>query len=245
MARTWGEGQGAQCTRARVASSRLCRMHAKQQGSAAWLGEVDGPIPDAKLKEFQKRGKPRALPDAEPRAGTLQEVGDGAHVVGASVGGFSGGCVARLSGAGFGEVARPGSSLGAGSSASAGVDGGVGRSRLRRSRVAPDAAESSSLPSQDRLAASPAAVGLYGVDPAAAAAATPPGVRVSVRGPRVVSGFGDERVEDVAAAETQRISEGARRGAYRRDEGLRGRMRDMADRDLDRSAGGAWGAGKR
>ena len=62
---------------------------------------------------------------------------------------------------------------------------------------------------------------------------------------RIVSGFGDGRVDDVAADEARRIAEGARRGDARRNEGTRGRMTDFSGADLDRGAGGAWHAGRR
>ena len=65
------------------------------------------------------------------------------------------------------------------------------------------------------------------------------------RRPVIVTGFGAERIADVASDETRRIAEGARRGTLRRETGERGRMRDMQDRDLDRGAGGAWHAGRR
>jgi hypothetical protein len=57
---------------------------------------------------------------------------------------------------------------------------------------------------------------------------------------RIVTGFGSERVDDVAADETRRIADGARRGDQRREDGSRGRMTDFSGTDLDRSAGGAW-----
>ena len=63
--------------------------------------------------------------------------------------------------------------------------------------------------------------------------------------PRVVTGFGMERVDDVLEDERRRISEGAERGDRRREAGDRGRMRDLHGGDLDRSAGGAWHAGRR
>eukprot|EP00929_Paragymnodinium_shiwhaense_P059779 TRINITY_DN29917_c0_g1_i2.p1 TRINITY_DN29917_c0_g1~~TRINITY_DN29917_c0_g1_i2.p1 ORF type:complete len:1325 (+),score=323.59 TRINITY_DN29917_c0_g1_i2:71-4045(+) len=75
--------------------------------------------------------------------------------------------------------------------------------------------------------------------PASAAAA------VSPQRPRIVSGFGSERVDDVAADEARRMREGASRGDWRRQEGLRGRMIDMSGQDLDRAAGGAFSVGRR
>ena len=64
-------------------------------------------------------------------------------------------------------------------------------------------------------------------------------------GGRIVSGFGAERVEDVAADQRRRIAEGAQRGDERRVTGARGRMTDHTGADLDRGAGGAWHAGRR
>ena len=55
MSRTWGDGAGAQCTkRPADGCDGLCKMHFAQQGKSGWHGRVDGPIPDAKLKEFQR-----------------------------------------------------------------------------------------------------------------------------------------------------------------------------------------------
>ena len=63
--------------------------------------------------------------------------------------------------------------------------------------------------------------------------------------PRIVTGFGAERVEDVAAHEARRVDEGVRRAEHRRAEFERGRMRGLDDNDLDRSTGSAWHAGRR
>ena len=70
-------------------------------------------------------------------------------------------------------------------------------------------------------------------------------VAASSRRPRIVTGFGAERVEDVAADEARRWQEGAQRGSRRRDAGERGRAVDFHGNELDRSAGGAWHAGRR
>ena len=76
--------------------------------------------------------------------------------------------------------------------------------------------------------------------------ATPRASRLLVpRRPRIVTGFGDERVDDVAADEVRRSDEGIRRARHRREEGERGRTRDLHNNDLDRAAGGAWQAGRR
>ena len=64
-------------------------------------------------------------------------------------------------------------------------------------------------------------------------------------GPRIVTGFGSERVEDVASHEMQRESEAMARAARRRGEGSRGRMTGFDGEDLDRAAGGPWQAGRR
>ena len=61
----------------------------------------------------------------------------------------------------------------------------------------------------------------------------------------IVTGFGSERIDDVAADETRRIAEGARRGDQRRREGTRGRLTDRTGADLDRGEGGAWHVGRR
>ena len=66
-----------------------------------------------------------------------------------------------------------------------------------------------------------------------------------IRRSRIVTGFGAERVEDVAADEARRLQEGAQRGSHRRDTGERGRATDLYGNALDRSAGGAWHAGRR
>ena len=54
---------------------------------------------------------------------------------------------------------------------------------------------------------------------------------VSGRG-RIVSGFGMERVDDVALDERQRNAAGAQRGDRRREQGERGRMTDFSGADL-------------
>ena len=62
----------------------------------------------------------------------------------------------------------------------------------------------------------------------------------------IVTGFGNERVEDVAADEASRVRAGARRGDTRRREGTRGRaVHFSSGQDLDRSDGGAWHTGRR
>ena len=62
---------------------------------------------------------------------------------------------------------------------------------------------------------------------------------------RIVTGFGRERVEDVAQHARRMDSEGVRRGVRRRDEGTRGRMTGFGGEDLDRAVGRAWQLGSR
>eukprot|EP00929_Paragymnodinium_shiwhaense_P122426 TRINITY_DN95134_c0_g1_i1.p1 TRINITY_DN95134_c0_g1~~TRINITY_DN95134_c0_g1_i1.p1 ORF type:complete len:348 (-),score=49.93 TRINITY_DN95134_c0_g1_i1:227-1138(-) len=53
LARTWNGGAGGQCKRRRCAGSEFCTVHAKQNLYEVH-GRVDGPIPPAKLKDFQR-----------------------------------------------------------------------------------------------------------------------------------------------------------------------------------------------
>ena len=69
--------------------------------------------------------------------------------------------------------------------------------------------------------------------------------RETFRRARVVSGFGDERVDDVVLDEERRVAAGIARHAGRQARGERGRMTDRTGADLDRSAGAAWYVGKR
>eukprot|EP00434_Breviolum_minutum_P007893 symbB.v1.2.006964.t2/scaffold348.1/size222345/3 len=55
-ARVWGGGWGAQCSRARVPGNQFCDMHQKQLKAQGYLthGQIDGPIPPKKQKEFEQ-----------------------------------------------------------------------------------------------------------------------------------------------------------------------------------------------
>lgn len=70
MARTWSQGRGGQCTRDRRAGDLFCTCHGTGE---KWTvhGRVDGPIPEAKLQEFQRtrlrRAASEALADAAPQ----------------------------------------------------------------------------------------------------------------------------------------------------------------------------------
>ena len=61
----------------------------------------------------------------------------------------------------------------------------------------------------------------------------------------VVSGFGAERTDDALGDQAQRDRDAISRARTRRDDGVRGRVRDFQGNDLDRSAGGAWSLGRR
>jgi hypothetical protein len=51
MARIWADGRGGQCTKAKSAGGRFCKVCARKLAH----GAVDGPIPEKKLLEFKKR----------------------------------------------------------------------------------------------------------------------------------------------------------------------------------------------
>ena len=57
---------------------------------------------------------------------------------------------------------------------------------------------------------------------------------------RVVSGFGEERVDDVRVMTERRDGEACDRQRQRREGGARGRMVDFGGRDLARNEGGAF-----
>ena len=62
---------------------------------------------------------------------------------------------------------------------------------------------------------------------------------------RVVSGFGEERVEDVRAQAEQRDVEALDRHRHRSEQGERGDVVDFQGRPLDRSDGGAFSLKKK
>lgn len=72
MARIWADGKGGQCQRAQEKDSDLCRSHlANARGDKGLShGRVDGPVPAAKLAEFEKAmSRPPAAAKA-PKAET-------------------------------------------------------------------------------------------------------------------------------------------------------------------------------
>lgn len=56
MARTWNAGRGGQCRRTASSAGCLCVVHLAQAKSSTGLvhGRVDGPVPAAKLREFER-----------------------------------------------------------------------------------------------------------------------------------------------------------------------------------------------
>ena len=60
----------------------------------------------------------------------------------------------------------------------------------------------------------------------------------------VVSGFGAERTTDALGDMERRDVEANLRARQRRDQGERGRVRDLEGNDIDRSSGGAWSLGR-
>ena len=54
LARTWGDGCGAQCARKPEPGMDLCKAHAEKVGKSGWHGKVTGEIPEDKLKQFER-----------------------------------------------------------------------------------------------------------------------------------------------------------------------------------------------
>ena len=61
LARTWAHGLGGQCGNKRAEGSLFCSNHAGQENGKGWHGSVLGAIPEAKLREFQKRARVASL----------------------------------------------------------------------------------------------------------------------------------------------------------------------------------------
>ena len=207
MARIWDKGAGGQCaSKAAEGCGGLCKTHFNQQSKPGWHGSVDGPIPEAKLKEFQKaaaRKAPRGSPalqgsaagagraQADERAASDDRAGPDASMA--------------AGGRGVGAV----DSVGA-------AEGPDGRTILAGRIVGPLASSS-------------------------AASAKPRG-----GAPRIVTGFGAQRVEGSSLGEIEgrTDAEQCQRARERREQGGRGGARDLQGNELDRGAGAAWRAGK-
>jgi len=79
MARTWGKGWGAQCSKSAKDGSPFCVTHAKEAhhcGGVPSHGRIDGPIPEPKRKAFEahqaaetKQGKTRVAISASSYSG--------------------------------------------------------------------------------------------------------------------------------------------------------------------------------
>ena len=97
LARTWSKGSGGQCPYKRLSGCDFCKKHSRESKEGGLShGRVDGDIPEAKFKEFEK------VANTSGRRRTQNATGGSAS---GAVGGESSG---RLSRAGF-DVAVPSS----------------------------------------------------------------------------------------------------------------------------------------
>ena len=55
MARTWGDGLGAQCSKRPSPNGSFCPYHEKAQGTGSWHGALNEEIPERKRSEFTRR----------------------------------------------------------------------------------------------------------------------------------------------------------------------------------------------
>ena len=149
--------------------------------------------------------------------------------------GWGGGASASASGvADEAERAHVGVVKGRGRGSGAGRRGRDGRGNVRGIGAVGVPVEQPAPQLRRSVRVAARAVGVVGQAPVAASG-----------GARIVTGFGNDRVEDVAADERRRVADGAQRGSQRREDGTRGRMTTFGGVDLDRSAGGAWHAGRK
>ena len=199
----------------------MCCMRAGKVGAGAWLGKVTGEIPERKLKEFEKEFEKRGA-GAVARASDADEAREG----------FRGGVAES------GGVVQVG-----GGGEEGGGDAGAVSSRgerFKRLRRAGFAVETVGV---GEGVGEGAGEGLRRVAGPGRGAERALGSGVAARsrgGGRVVSGFGEERVEDVRALEEQRDEEACDRQRHRMEEGTRGRMVDLEGRALERNEGGAF-----
>ena len=218
LGRTWQRGAGGQCGKkplgGRAGADQDADLCGKCNTKLAH-GRVDGPVPPAKLKEFLK---------AEKQRSKIVDGGNGGQVSGRSSGsrsdvavvGGNGGAVDDRSVA---VVQRSGvgvGSVGASSSSFAGASSSSTAVRVEGGVLRRDSGGRES--------------------PRVAGGAS------LLRRPRVVSGFGAERSDDVVGDQERLDAEANARARDRRDEGTRGSLRDAHGNDLSRSAGGAWSA---
>ena len=265
LARVWKEGCGGQCTRKPQAGADLCATHTKNVGKDAWLGKVTGEIPAKKLKEFE-----RARKRTEAGAGAI---GGGAHAKGGGVGDgvLAGGAEAskgeaegaeergvpareeeegrmkRLRRAGF-EIGGIGEGLGTGAggggAAASTIAAGAGESDLRQGGEVLGVVAGEAAAGEGRANCLRRGQGGRGRGERVVGAV---GEAAHARGAmsgRIVSGFGEERVEDVRGLAARREEEALARHHVRAEEGARGRAVDFHGQDLDRGAGGAFSLGR-
>ena len=120
LARTWSKGFGGQCPYKRLSGCELCKKHSREfkEGGLSH-GRVDGDIPEAKFKEFEKVAKSSGGRRTQNATG-----GSASDAVGSESGG-------RLSRAGFESAAG---------------SGGIGEQRVEeRAPVAEEAGEGSGV----------------------------------------------------------------------------------------------------
>ena len=265
LARVWNGGCGGQCTRRPQAGADLCAGHARNVAKDAWLGKVTGEIPAKKLREFEKaRKKTEAIAGATSGgahekgggvgegavsvgAEALKSKTEGAEERGALARGAEEGGMKRLRRAGF-QVKGFGEDLGAGAGGAVGAGSAIapggGDCELRQEREVLGVAVGETGAGEGRANRSRRGRGGGGRGERVVGAA---GEAARVRGAgsrRIVSGFGEERVEDVGGLAARREEEALARHRLRAEEGARGRAVDFHGQDLDRGAGGAFSLGR-
>ena len=252
LGRTWSSGRGGQCGSKRCAGADLCARHARQVGTQGWLGKVTGEIPERKLKEFEKEWAKSVKKAGGGGSGDGGGAGGGGGGPGSGAGAGAGaGVGAEMEGEARADVALgTGEVVGAGDVAGGageqGVMQGPGLGRLRRAGfgVATEGQTPVDLPGgEGGCAPEQARTGLGRGRSVAGAGGFGARRGRGGRG-RVVTGFGEERVEDVEELVARREGEAVARHRERAQEGLRGRAVDFEGRDLDRGAGGAFRLGR-
>ena len=263
LARTWNHSFGGQCHKLRDKDTDLCTGCANGKLTH---GRIDGPIPAKKLCEFQRwaskrnsAGAPaesKMASDPTPQAlsskGSLDE---GETTAAASVVSLPLPDIATTRAAAP-EALATATGSGDRSPTPVGRKLSWGEAIPSDRSAKPTATRPESNPGASKKKPKPRQMGSARASSSNAAADTATisqGIlwrpssksNADVQTSRgVVSGFGDERCEDVDAQRRTRDREALSRAATRSDEGQRGRARDILDRDLDRSAGSAWRAGR-
>ena len=212
FARVWGAGRGGQCAKRRLEGKDYCGSHCEAQSRVH--GDVRGDIPAPKFRQFLAEAAKRAKRQREEKAGSSAGgvAAAGQEVPRAPVGESSGAQATQGRGAGGGVASRE----------------EVVARRLRRAGFATPALGTGA--GEEGVVSGRGAAGDAGGGVVA---------RGGGRG-RAVSGFGEERVDDVQALEELREGEACARQRRRRQEGARGRMVDFGGREMDRNEGGAF-----